>query len=404
MNEARLEELRRRAELALDKPARYGPDVDVTRFSIPPAPASYEEVLRASSHLLASVGIDPTGRGAAGTYLQVDEEALEVEVRAPGLRVMNLQQAIEEGVVDDYLWRAVPVDSDKYTAAAELFGRRQGYVVIAEEGARIETPVQTCLLMSAPGAIQAPHNVVVVEEGAELHVVTGCLTMMERAGLHAGVSEFYVKGGGKLTYTMIHAWDEQTHVRPRTGVIVEEGGQFISHYVNMTPTATLQTDPRVWLVGEGARAHLSSVIVAKGRSVMDVGGTVYLQAPNTSSEIVSRAVTKDEAEMTARSLISAEAPGVRGHIECDGLLLSDRSRILTLPALDARHSDVQLSHEAAVGRLSEDQIFYLMSRGFSEEEATSMLVRGFMEVKIEGIPEALRRQIEMAISMAAAGL
>ncbi len=404
MNEARLEELRRRAETALSKPAKYGPDVDVTQFSVPPSLTSYEEVLRASSHLLASVGIDLTGRGSAGTYLQVDEEAVEIDVRAPGLRVMNLQQALEEGIVDDYFWRAVPVDADKYTAAAELFGRRQGYVVIAERGAKIETPVQTCLLMSAPGAIQAPHNIVIVEEGAELHVVTGCLTMMERAGLHAGVSEFYVKRGGKLTYTMIHAWDEQTHVRPRTGVVVEEGGQYISHYVNMTPTASLQTDPKVWLVGRGARAHLSSVIVAKGDSVMDVGGTVYLQAPDTSAEIVSRAVTKDRAEMIARSLISAEAPGVRGHIECDGLLLSDQSRILTLPALDAKHSDVQLSHEAAVGKLSEDQIFYLMSRGFSEDEATSMLVRGFMEVRVEGIPDELRRQIEMAISMAAAGL
>jgi len=109
LNEAELEELRRRAEGALSKPARYGPDVDVTQFSVPPSPASYEEILRASSHLLASVGVDLSGRGSAGTYLQVDEEAVEIEVRTSGLRVLNLQQALEEGIVDDYFWRAVPV-------------------------------------------------------------------------------------------------------------------------------------------------------------------------------------------------------------------------------------------------------------------------------------------------------
>ncbi len=194
---------------------------------------------------------------------------------------------------------------------------------------------------------------------------------MEAPGLHAGVSEFYVRKGGRLTYTMIHERAETTHVRPRTAVVVEEGGEYISHYINLTPTASLQTDPKVYLVGEGARAHLSSVIVSKSSSLMDVGGTVHLRAPETSAEIVSKAITKDRARVITRSLISAEAPRTRGHIEYDGLLLSGESRILTTPSLDAWVDDVQLSHEAAVGRLGEDQIYYLMTKGFTEEEATT---------------------------------
>ncbi len=396
-------DIRRRAEEALDRPSPRGPDLDVRSFP-PASPAVPLEELISRGSLLRRVGIDPLGASRSGSYLQADEGQAIASSGTPGLRVSTLSQALESGEADPYYWRAVPVDRDKYTAAAELFGGRVGYFFVAEAGARIERPVQSCFLMTTPGSLQAPHNIIVVEEGAELHVVAGCLTMMGRPGLHAGVSEFYVKRGGRLTYTMIHSWSEETHVRPRTGVIVEEGGEYVSHYVNMTPVASLQTDPVVRLVGEGARAHLSSVIVAPGRSVMDVGGTAVLGAPGTSAEIVSRIVAKDGADVANRALIRAEAPGSRGHVECNGLLLSDDSRIATIPVLDAAVRDVELTHEAAVGKLDEEQIFYLMSRGFHEEEAVGMLVRGFMSVRLEGLPEELSRQIESAISMAAAGL
>lgn len=228
--------------------------------------------------------------------------------------------------------------------------------------------------------------------------------MLERAGLHSGVSEFYVKKGGKLTYTMIHAWDEQTHVRPRTGVIVEEGGEFISHYVNMTSVASLQTNPTVKLVGEGARAYLSSIITSKSRSVMDVGGTIHLEAQNTTGEIISRSIAKDKADVIARGTIISSARRTRGHVECMGLLLSNESRIRAIPVLDARNKDVRLTHEAAVGKLEEEQIFYLISRGFSKDEAISTLVRGFMKVELKGIPDQLKKSIDAAVEMAASGL
>ncbi|MDW8036366.1 MAG: SufD family Fe-S cluster assembly protein, partial [Candidatus Korarchaeum sp.] len=153
-----------------------------------------------------------------------------------------------------------------------------------------------------------------------------------------------------------------------------------------------------------ARAYLSSVIVAHKDSKIDVGGSVFLKAEGTSAEVVSKVITRDSADVITRSLISAEAMGTRGHIECDGLLLSNSSRILTLPALDAKVDDIQLSHEAAVGKLNEEQLYYLMSKGFSEEEARSILVRGFMDVKLEGLPKPVMAQIKMALELAARGL
>ncbi|MEM0017145.1 MAG: SufD family Fe-S cluster assembly protein [Candidatus Korarchaeum sp.] len=389
-----LEEIRRRAEAALSKPAPHGIDLRIEDFPIPKGPR------KTSLDALSRIGVDPS----QASYVQVDERPIEVRSNVPGARIYTLSGALEKGIVEDYFWKAVEVDTDKYTAAAELFGGHEGYVIVAERGAKVEQPVLACLLLSTPGALQAPHNIVVVEEGAELHVVTGCLTSIESPGLHAGISEFYVKEGARLTFTMIHQWAESTHVRPRTSVIVERGGEYVSHYVNMSPIASIQTDPKVYLVGEGARAYLSSVIVAPKDSRVDVGGSVFLRAEGTSAEVVSKVIARDSADVITRSLISAEARGTRGHIECDGLLLSNSSRILTLPALDAKVDDVQLSHEAAVGKLNEEQLYYLISKGFSEEEAKSILVRGFMDVKLEGLPKSVMAQVKMALELAARGL
>ncbi len=387
-------ELKRVAEEALSKPSPYGIDLRIEDFLKPKAGPSMD------LETLSRIGIEPE----RASYIQVDNKPVEVRPAIPGVKVLTLSRALEEGLIRDYFWNAVKIDTDKYTAAAELFGGHEGYVFIAERGRRVEQPVLSCLLLSTPGSIQAPHNIVIVEEGAELHVITGCLTSVEAPGLHAGISEFYVKEGGRLTFTMIHQWAPTSHVRPRTGVIVERGGEYVSHYINMSPIASLQTDPKVYLVGEGARAYLSSVIVAPKESKIDIGGSVFLRAEGTSAEIISKVITKDRADVITRSLISAEGKGARGHIECDGLLLSDSSRILTLPALDARVDDVQLSHEAAVGKLSEEQLYYLMTKGFSEEEARSILVRGFMEVKIEGLPKPVEAQLKMALELAARGL
>lgn len=390
-----LEAIRRKAEFSLNKPSPYGIDLRIEDFPLPKASRG-----AGSLEALSKLGIDPS----QASYIQVDERPVEVRSSTPGVRIYTLSKALQEGLVDDYFWRAIEVDTDKYTAAAELFGGHEGYVIVAEKGVKVQQPVLACLLLSTPGALQAPHNIVVVEEGAELHVVTGCLTSIEAPGLHAGISEFYVKKGGRLTFTMIHQWAESTHVRPRTAVLVERGGEYVSHYVSMSPVASIQTDPKVYLIGESARAYLSSVIVAPKGSKIDVGGSVFLKAEGTSAEVVSKVVAKDSADVITRSLISAEAKGTRGHIECDGLLLSDSSRILTLPALDAKVDEVQLSHEAAVGKLNEEQLYYLMSKGFSEEEARSILVRGFMDVKLEGLPKPVMAQIRMALELAAEGL
>jgi Fe-S cluster assembly scaffold protein SufB len=251
---------------------------------------------------------------------------------------------------------------------------------------------------------QHVHNLVVVEPGAKLHIITGCTAHPRvNSGLHVGVSEFYVRAGGQLTFTMVHNWAEDIHVRPRTGVRVEEGGQFISNYILLRPVKTVQMYPTVTLTGPGAVASLNSIVIAHPGSEIDVGGRVILQAPHTRAEIIARTITTGGASISRGHLVGLE-PDIKAHLECRGLILAPTGHIYAVPELEGRVAGVDMSHEAAVGRIAAEEIEYLMARGLNEEEAVSTIVRGFLRVKIEGLPPALEEEIEQAIRETGKGM
>ena len=399
-----LEEARRllkpKAEKALAKPAPHGLDLNLSGFKLG---TGFGTGVEGSEKILESVGIDLNERNRSGSYYQVDNKAVYSSTRQKGLTVKPLSQALKNPENLDYYWKALPVDTDKYTAAAFL-GEKEGYFIKVDDGVNVDTPVQACLLLRTPGLIQAPHNIVVVGENSRLHVITGCAAMREEAGLHIGVSEFYVKKGGTLTFTMIHSWGKAIHVRPRTVAHVGENSVFISHYINTSQVSSLQTHPVAYLDGEGSRAYLSSIIIGRGASKIDVGGTLELDAPACSGEILSRTIGFDESTVIARARVTGKAPGVRGHVECRGLLLSNKSRIDAIPELEARVQDVQLTHEAAIGRIAEEELLYLVARGFTEEEARSIIVRGFLSVELTGLPENLAKYLEGILDSLASSL
>ena len=212
------------------------------------------------------------------------------------------------------------------------------------------------------------------------------------------VSEFYVKKGAKLTFTMIHNWAEKMAVRPRSATIVEQGGLFLSNYVCMQPVGTLQMYPVTHLVGEDSTARYNSILVATPGSEMDVGSRVFLKAKGARAEIISRAITTG-GKITARGHIKGEVPGIKAHLECKGLILSDKGIIHAVPELEGHRMEVDLSHEAAVGKIAQEEVEYLMARGLSEEEATSTIVRGFLHVEIEGLPPELKAEMDRAVEI-----
>ena len=181
-------------------------------------------------------------------------------------------------------------------------------------------------------------------------------------------------------------------------VVVEEGGLFMNNYIAMEAVRSLQTYPTCRLVGEGATARFNSIMVAQPGSELDVGSRVVLGAPGCSAEIISRAVTRG-GNIVARGHLKGETGGIRAHLECHGLILEEGGAILAVPELEGHHPDVDMSHEAAVGKIAQQEVEYLMSRGLSEEEATAAIVRGFLNVKIEGLPPRLEQEMKRMMEM-----
>ena len=268
----------------------------------------------------------------------------------------------------DYYWKALDPDKDDFTrqTAKEVHG---GYFIRTKKGAVIPHPVQSCLYIKGKDVAQAVHNVVVVEEDSEVHIITGCATAHGvQSALHLGISEFYVKKNGRLTFTMVHNWGEQVAVRPRTAVHVEENGAFVSNYILLKPVRTMQSYPAVYLNGPGGLARFNSVIVAPEGSHVDTGNKIILNAPNTRGEIISKTITTG-GTIIARGFIGGNAVPARGHLECKGLILG-QGVIHAIPELVGSVPGVELSHEAAVGKIAREEIEYLMARGLDEEEAT----------------------------------
>jgi len=210
-----------------------------------------------------------------------------------------------------------------------------------------------------------------------------------------------VKKGGKLTFTMIHNWGENATVRPRSVGVVEEGGVFLSNYVLLNPVGTLQMYPAIHLNGRGSIARFNSVIVTPEGSHVDSGNRVIMNAPDTRCEIISRTITTGGVNI-ARGHIAGNAVPCRGHLECKGLILGG-GQMLAVPELDATVEGVELSHEAAVGKIAQDEIEYLMARGMDEAEATSTIVRGFLNVDIMGLEGPLAKAIQDQVEKIDAG-
>jgi Fe-S cluster assembly scaffold protein SufB len=403
-----MSEIRKRAEASREKKAVFGTDLDLEKFSRRGGAWEYDPDYRQFTpeerSRLLTAGIELTDADHAGTFLQADKAIVHCLARQKGLEVLPITEAVNRhDWVADLLWGLVPVDADKYTANAEL-DLDNGYFIRALPGAIIDQPVESCLYLRTDRFAQHVHNLVVVEEGASLHIITGCATHPGvRSGLHIGVSEFYVRRGGRLTFTMVHNWGEEVHVRPRTAVRVEAGGRYISNYILLRPVKTVQMYPSVTLEGPDAVARMQSILIAHPGCELDVGGRVILQAPRTRAEVIARTITTGGTSIARGHLIGL-VPEIKAHLECRGLILGAQGVIYAIPELEGRVAGVDMSHEAAVGKIAAEEVEYLMARGLDEDEAVSTIVRGFLQVKIEGLPPALEEEMEHAIQESGKGL
>lgn len=369
---------------------------------------SLKELPRDIVRTAETTGIEETERQRSGSFFQLDESAVFAKVisRFKGqIEIMDTKDALEKyDWLHDYYWKLVDRDKDEYTKQVdeEFVG---GYFLRILAGSKITFPIQSCMYISKHGFRQNVHNIIIAEAGSEAQIITGCAVSEDiGAAEHIGISEFYVKKGAKLTFTMIHNWNRETKVRPRSAAVIEDDASFISNYVILKPVRDLQMYPVAICSGKNSVARFSSLLHAENRSLMDVGSRVELIGDGSRAEVISRAIAKDNSKIIARGILQSKNPTVKAHLECRGLLLGNKSTIHAIPELLATGEGVDMSHEAAVGKIAEKEILYLMSRGLTRDEATALIIRGFLDTRILHLPSALDNMIKGLTERVAEGL
>ena len=356
---------------------------------------SLEAITETDANEFVKVGIETNASLRAGTFIQKDNAVVHCSHSTDGADVMGMTGALEAFPwLESHVWKLLSPEKDDMTKEAAK-SPLQGFFIRSHKGVKIEKPLQTCLHIAQDKFSQKVHNIVIAEEDSEMHIIAGCSTSPHlSSGLHIGVSEFYVKKGATLKYTMIHDWGENVFVRPRTAVHVEEGGVYISNYISLKPVGSLESNPITYLEKD-ATATLNSILVAGKGSHMDVGSVVELNGEGARAEIISRAIVAG-GTIISRGHIKGKVHGVKGHLECKGLILKD-GLLHAIPELSGLVPGVEMSHEAAVGKIDKREIEYLMARGLTEDEAVSTIVRGFLNVDIEGLPEELAQKMDQAV-------
>jgi uncharacterized protein len=388
-----------------------GPDIDLERYTKHIERGKIES-LESLSHqakeaaILTGISLEEENR--AGSYMQVDQSVVYESLNKAyegQLEIMNITSALEKyDWMEDYFWKSVSADQDKYTAQAALH-MTHGYFIRIFPHQKPRYPVQSCLLVAENNVSQNVHNIIIVEEGAELQVITGCtLSNTDAEGIHLGISEFYVKKGGKLFFTMIHNWADNFHVRPRTRVVVEEDGSFVSNYVLLKPVKSIQSFPVAHLKGDRASAKFNTVVYGLKDSYIDLGSRIILEGNDTRGESVARTIAADESIIYSRGdLVAKTKDYCLAHLDCRGILFSSRAKIYAIPQLVSEGSvKAELSHEASIGPIAEEQVEYLMSRGISRDDAVSVITSGFLNLDIPYIPEFLDQNIKDVIKATAA--
>jgi uncharacterized protein len=410
ISQSYLKEIEEKALKAVDKKALYGPDIDISKYTqhIERGKIESLEGLSKQAREAAIVtGISLKEEQRAGSYMQIDQsvvyESLSKSYEGQ-LEMMSTTEALNKyDWMEDYFWKAVPVDQDKYTAQAALH-MTHGYFIRVFPHQKPQYPVQSCLLVAENYVSQNVHNIIIVEEGAELQVITGCtLSKNDAEGIHLGISEFYVKKGGKLFFTMIHNWAENFHVRPRTKIVVEEDGSFINNYVLMKPVKSIQSFPVAHLKGDRASAKFNTVVYGLKDSYIDLGSRIILEGEDTRGESIARTIAADESVIYSRGDLIAKTKGYcLAHLDCRGIVFSQKGKIFAIPELVSEGAmKAELSHEASIGPIAEEQVEYLMSRGISKEDAVSVITSGFLNLDIPYIPEFLDKNIKEVIKATA---
>ena len=328
-----------------------------------------------------------------GVGAQYDSEvvyhSLKKDLEKKGVIFLDTDTALKQHpeMFKEYFARAIP-PADNKLAALNSAVWSGGSFIYVPKGVKVEMPLQAYFRINAAKMGQFERTLIIVDEGADVHYVEGCTAPIHTSdSLHVAVVEIFVKRGARCRYTTIQNWSKNVFNLVTKRAMVEEDA-FMEWIDGNLGSQISMKYPSVFLRGPGARGDILSIAFAGSGQHQDVGGKAIHLAPYTSSQIISKSISKDGGRSSYRGLLKVikGAKGVRANVRCDALILDSKSRSDTYPTMQIDEEDVHVGHEASVSKIGEDQLFYLMSRGLSENDATSMIVNGFIEPIVKELP------------------
>ena len=336
----------------------------------------------------------------AGVGAQYESEVvyhkLHEDLERKGVIFLDMDSGLREHeeLVKQYFSTIIPQNDNKFAALNSAVWSGGSFIYVPP-GVSIEMPLQAYFRINAENMGQFERTLIIVDEGAYVHYVEGCTAPIYSSdSLHSAVVEIIVKKGGRCRYTTIQNWSNNVYNLVTKRAVAYEDATMEWVDGNLGSKVTMKY-PAIWLMGERAHGEVLSIAFAGKGQHQDAGGKVVHVAKNTSSVITSKSISKNGGRGGYRGLLEVAkgASGSKSKVVCDALILDPESRSDTYPYIDVKENDVDLGHEATVSKIGEEQLFYLMSRGLSEAEASAMIVAGFVEPITKELP------LEYAVEM-----
>src|SRR6187200_3364650 len=345
-------------------------------------------------------------RLVAGVAAQYESEVVYHKIREDleeqGVLFLDTDTALREheDIFKEYFGSVIPVGDNKF-AALNTSVWSGGSFIYVPPGVHVDIPLQAYFRINTENMGQFERTLIIADEGSSVHYVEGCTAPIYKSdSLHSAVVEIIVKKGGRCRYTTIQNWSNNVYNLVTKRATCEAGATMEWVDGNIGSKVTMKY-PAVYLLGEHSKGETLSIAFAGAGQHQDAGAKMVHQAPNTSSTIVSKSVARGGGRTSYRGLVQVMegAHGSKSTVRCDALLVDQISRSDTYPYVDVREDDVQMGHEATVSKVSADQLFYLLSRGLTEEEAMAMIVRGFVEPIAKELPMEYALELNRLIEL-----
>ena len=306
-----------------------------------------------------------------------------------GVIFLSIENGLREypDLFREYFSKVIPIEDNKFAALNSAVWSGGSFVYVPP-GVKVDLPMQAYFRINTAELGQFERTLIIIDEGAQAHYVEGCTApIYSTDSFHSGVIEIVVKEGGRMRYTTIQNWSNNMYNLVTQRALVHKDATMEWVDANLGSKLTMKY-PSCYLLGENAHGEILSMAFAGTGQHQDTGGKVLHFAPNTSSKITSKSISKGKGRASYRGLLKVykNASNVKSNVVCDALLLDQESRSDTYPYIEIDEDDVNIGHEASVSKVGEEQLFYLMSRGLNEEQAMSMVVSGFIEPLVKELP------------------